>query len=101
MGLFSKKHKNDNGQSKELNELLNQVLEIDQSTKTWYVLPDQVPTETQNLVVEVRKKATEYIRQLKEASVYSNGAVSKFVKELYPWVNKENIAKLINLGQFL
>ncbi len=102
MGLFSKKSKMDSkGDNKELNELLDQVLDIDQSTGTWYVLPEQVRIETQNLVIEVRKKVFEYIRQLKEAEVYSNGAVSKFAKELYPWINNQNITKMIKLGQQL
>lgn len=101
MGFFSKKNKIDDEQNKELNELLDQVLDLDQSTGTWYVLPEHVPTETQNLVIEVRKKVFEYIRQLKEASVYSIGAVRKFAKELYPWINKENISKMIQLGQRL
>lgn len=102
MGLFSKKNKMDNNEeNKELNELLDQVLDIDQSTGTWFVLPDQVLAETQNIVIEVRKKVFEYIRQLKEAEVYSNGAVSKFAKELYPWINKQNIAKMLKLGQYL
>lgn len=99
MGLFSKK--NNNGENKELNELLDQVLNIDQSTGTWYVLHEHVLLETQNLVIEVRKRVFEYIKQLKEASVYSNGAVSKFAKEVYPWINKGNILKMIQLGQNL
>jgi uncharacterized protein Yka (UPF0111/DUF47 family) len=102
MGLFSKKNKMDvKGDYKELNELLDQVLNIDQSTGTWYVLPEQILIETKNLVIEVRKKVFEYIRQLKEAEVYSNGAVSKFVKEVYPWINKQNITKMIKLGQYI
>ncbi|MBI9009708.1 MAG: hypothetical protein JEZ05_06725 [Tenericutes bacterium] len=101
MGLFSKKNKMDNGQNKELNELLNQILEIDKSTGTWYVLPEQVSIENKNLVIEVRKKVFEYIRQLKEAGVYGSGSVSKFAKELYPWISNQNVTKLIKLGQFL
>ena len=99
MGLFSKKKEDQ--QSKELNELLNIALNFDQASGTWSVLPSSFSGAVQEQVINTRKMIFEYIRQLKEAGYYSNGAVQKFSKEQYPWVNKDNIQKFIALGKSL
>ncbi len=101
MGLFGKRKIVNNEKNRELNELLDLALEIDQSTGTWHVLPENLPSETHDLIIGARKKVFEYIRQLKEAGVYGNGAVNKFARELYPWISKQNVSKFIKLGQFL
>jgi len=100
MGLFGKK-KSNNEQYNELNRLLNLALEMDQNTGTWLILPEDVSVDTKETVINARKMIFEYIRQLKEAGYYSNGAVHKFAKDEYPWVDKENVLKFIELGKLL
>jgi len=56
---------------------------------------------TSEQVITAKKMILEYIRQLREAKYYSDRAVRKFAAEQYPWVNKENIQKCINLGKSL
>jgi len=98
MGLFSKNK--EVGDVEKLNELLSIALEMNHSTGTWSALPESAPLYTEK-VIGARKLVFEYIRQLKEAKVYSNGAVKKFSKEEFSWVSKENVKKFIELGQFL
>jgi len=101
MGLFSKKNNIETEESKELNDLLVLALTIDQVTGTWIELSESVSENTKQQVIGARKIVVEYIKQLKEAGFYSNGAVQKFVKEQYPWINKSNFIKLIELGKFI
>lgn len=101
MGLFSKKKIEENEETRQLNQLLNIALEMNQETGTWHELPTDVPIDVQTLVINARKMIFEYIRQLKEAKFYSNNAVHKFAKEEYPWVSKDNVLKCISLGQYL
>lgn len=88
MGLFSKKREA-NPETEKLNELLKLSL-IQQE-----ITADE---ETLKLIETVAFQVNEYSRQLKEASVYSKGAVKKFIQEEHPWVNKDNTAKLIDVG---
>ncbi len=101
MGLFGKKKNVETPETMEWNRLLSIALEFDQSTGTWHVLPDGISVEAEDNVITARKMLFEYIRQLKEANVYSNGAVHKFAKDQYSWVSKDNVAKCIELGKFL
>ncbi|GEM_PF-3392410 len=100
MGLFSKK-KQDDPRFAQWNELLTIALTFNEQTGTWTELPGGVPEEIADQVIIARKMLFEYIRQLKEVGVYSNGAVHKFAKEQYPWVNKDNVNLAIQLGQYL
>ena len=101
MGLFSKKSSNESTESKELNDLLFLALEMDQKTGTWMELPENTSEDIKQQVIAVRKIVFEYIRQLKEAGFYSNGAVQKFAKKQSSWINKTNVLKLIDLGKFI
>jgi len=101
MGLFAKKKTNVTEESKELNDLLALALEMDQDTNTWKELPDDVSDTIKEQVITPRKIVFEYIRQLKEAGFYSNGAVQKFIKENYDWINKDNALKFMELGKFI
>ena len=88
MGLFGKKREV-NPESEKLNELLKlSLLQQD-------ITADE---ETLKLIETVKFQVDEYTRQLKEAVVYSKGAVKKFIQDEHPWVNKENNAKLIEIG---
>lgn len=99
MGLFGKKEQDP--QLIKLNQYLRLALSIDDTTMTWTELPDELTDEIKDQIIAVRKLSLEYIRQLKEAKVYSNNAVSKFIKEEYSWVSKENIMLIIQLGQYI
>lgn len=101
MGLFGKKKIVETPETRELNELLNIALEFNESTGSWTELPENVPSEKQQEVIAARKIIFEYIRQLKEAKFYSDGAVRKFSGDEYPWVNKQNLQKILNLGKML
>lgn len=100
MGLFGKSQSN-NKEATVLNQLFSIAIEFNQATGTWTELPQEVPEEVKTNIINTRKILFEYIRQLREAKVYSNGSVKKFVKDDYPWMNKENIQQVINLGQLL
>lgn len=101
MGLFSSKSKISKEELNHLNGLLALSLMMSSDTGTWQELPEDIDLDTKEKVISVRKLVFEYIRQLKEAGFYSNGAVQKFVKDEYSWVNKENTKMLINLGQYI
>lgn len=100
MGLFGKKQAADPRFAK-WNELLAIALTFNQQTGTWDELPPDTPAEVADQVIAARKLIFEYIRQLKEAGVYGNGAVHKFAKEQFPWVDKQNVTTCIKLGQLL
>jgi hypothetical protein len=100
MGLFGKNKARDN-EAPFLNQLFSVAIEFNQSTGNWTELPTDVPDDLKTNIINTRKIVFEYIRQLREAHVYSNGAVKKFIKEDYPWMNKETIQKVIKLGQLL
>ena len=99
MGLFANKKKNETEESKEINRLLSLALKIDKNTKTWFELPEEVLEHVKTEVIAARKIVFEYIRQLKEAGYYSNGAVQKFIKEQYSWIDKSNSLRIIELGK--
>ncbi len=101
MGLFGKKNRVNNPENAQLNELMDLALEFNQNTGTWSELPEEAPEDACHLVIDARKRVFEYIRQLKEAGYYANRAVEKYVFEVYPWMNKQNIKKFISLGQLL
>lgn len=101
MGLFGNKKVVETKETIELNQLLTIALEMDQTSGTWRELPEDIATEKKDQVIEARKIIFEYIRQLKAAGVYGNGAVQKFAKESYSWVNKSNIQTFIQLGSYL
>lgn len=88
MGLFGKK-KSVNPETEKLNELLSLSLLHQEIT---------ADDETLKLIETVKFQAFEYTRQLKEASVYSKGAVKKFIADEHYWVSKENIIKLVEIG---
>lgn len=99
MGLFSKKPADKDAALK--NDLFKIAITFNQSTGTWEELPANVDDELRTQTINTRKLIFEYIRQLKEATVYSNGAVKSFAKEQYPWMNKENVLLCIELGKNL
>lgn len=96
MGIFGKKRNND--ESLKLNEILSLSLDIEEKKSSLNDLPDSVNVETKQLVHNIKFYAFEYVKQLKEAFVFSKGSVKKFILNDYSWVNKQNVERLIQIG---
>ncbi len=97
MGLFGKKKVVDE-KSSRLNQVLIMSLEIEENKIDLTELPETINEDIKKEINDLKFYVFEYIKQLKEAFVFSKGAVKKFILNDYSWVSKENIDKLIEIG---
>ena len=97
MGLFGKKKVVDE-KSSRLNQVLIMSLEIEENKIDLTELPENINEDIKKVINDLKFYVFEYIKQLKEAVVFSKGAVKKFILNDYSWVSKENIDKLIEIG---
>ena len=98
MRLFGNKKKVVDEKSSMLNDVLSLSLKIEENKTGLEELPDNIDKDTKELIHNLKFYVFEYIKQLKEAFVFSKGAVKKFTLDDYSWVNKSNMDKLIEIG---
>ena len=88
MGLFGKKKEVVDPRFIELNNILTQSL-------VNLKVPEGVDKETYDLIGKVVFQGDTYGEELKAAMGFvTKGHVIKFLKEAFPWINKENLERL-------
>jgi len=98
MGMFGKKNK----ESKELTNYYNEVmrirLELEENKVGSKAELDLYDQEIVEKIHHITIFVFIFIKELNESFVYSNSAVKKFILDDYPWVDKANIDKYIEIG---